>query len=152
MGLEISKLFSSPNFHPIHPNFIQGVIIIQAALFCHLPKIAKIMALWNFLNTGPYAAGISFFPTIFIEVHPSFVTKLATMVNLNASYCNDKLASSTCDNIFYLKLFKTFLYTGLFSSSRASRPLGLLLDIFFPTGKKASSNPPHAFFYVEKNS
>ncbi len=43
------KICSYPNFHPIHPNFIQGIIIIQAVTFfgrgVSLQKIAKIMAL-----------------------------------------------------------------------------------------------------------
>ena len=39
------KFCSSPNFHPIHLNFIQGIIIIQAvAIVGDLPKIAKIVA------------------------------------------------------------------------------------------------------------
>ncbi len=39
------KLCSSPNFHPIHPNFIQCIIIIQAVTFLgDRPKVAKIMA------------------------------------------------------------------------------------------------------------
>ncbi len=37
---------SSPNFHLIHPNFIQGIIIIQAVTFFgNLPKLQK---LWHF--------------------------------------------------------------------------------------------------------
>ncbi len=45
------KLCSSPNFHLIHTNFIQGTIIIQAVTFYgELPKIAKNMALEAFLT------------------------------------------------------------------------------------------------------
>ena len=45
-SLQFLKLCSSPNFRPIHPNFIQGIIITQAVTFYgDLPKIAKIMAL-----------------------------------------------------------------------------------------------------------
>ncbi len=125
------KLGSSPNFHPIHPNFIQGIIIIQAVTFYgDLSKIAKIMALWNFLNTGPYAAGIFNFSHNF---HWS-LSKLCDNTGYHGKseclleYCNEKLASSTWGNIilFYLQLFKTILVYWVFSSSRASRPLGLL--------------------------
>ena len=46
--LQFLKLCSSPNFHPIHPNFIQCIIIIQGVTFLgDLPKIAKIIAFWN---------------------------------------------------------------------------------------------------------
>ena len=41
----IFKLRSSPNFHLIHTNFIQCILIIQAVTFFgDRPKIAKIMA------------------------------------------------------------------------------------------------------------
>ncbi len=72
------------------------------------------MALWNFLNAGPYAAGIFNFSHKF---HCSS-SKLCDNIGYNGKskclleYCNDKLASSTWDNIFYLQLFKTFLCTG----------------------------------------
>ncbi len=45
-------------------------------------------------------------------------------------YCNEKLASSIWDNIFYLKTFETILMYWVFSSSRGSRPLGLLCHFF----------------------
>ncbi len=47
-------------------------------------------------------------------------------------YCNDKLASSTGANNFILfTTFQNILVYWVFSSSRASRPLGLLLTLFF---------------------
>ncbi len=73
-----------------------------------------------------FAAGIFNF-----GVHPNFVTTLATMVNLNAcllEYCNDKLAFSIWGNIIILfKTFQDITLYWVFSSSRASRPPGLLL-------------------------
>ncbi len=91
---------------------------------CHffgdLPKIAKIMAPWNFLNTAPYAAGIFNFSHNFYWS----LSKLCDIGYHGKSKCllefyNEKLASSTWDNIFYLKLFKTFLCRG--SSVQAER-------------------------------
>ena len=79
------KLCSSPNFHPIHPNFIQGIIIIQAVTF--LAICQKLQKLWHFeifLTQDHMQLEVSISPTIFIGVYPNFVTTLATMVNLNA--------------------------------------------------------------------
>ncbi len=79
------------------------------------------MALWNFLNTGPSAAGIFDFSHNF---HWS-LAKLCDNIGYHGKskclleYWNGKLASITWDNIFYLKLFKTFLCTG--SSVQAER-------------------------------
>ena len=44
----IFKLCSSPNFHPIHPNFIQGIIIIQAVTVLAIGQ--KLQKLWHFEN------------------------------------------------------------------------------------------------------
>ena len=48
--LQFLKLSSSLKFLSLHPNFAQGIIIVQAVpfFFGDLPKIAKIMAFWNF--------------------------------------------------------------------------------------------------------
>ncbi len=98
--------------------FIQTLYKISYHTGCHffgdLPKIAKIMALWNFLNTGPYAAGIFNFSYNF---HCS-LSKLCHNIGYYdkskclLEYCNEKLASRTWDNIFHLQLFKKFLCTG----------------------------------------
>ena len=40
------KLHSSPNFHQIHPNFIQSIIIIQAVTFLAIGQ--KLPKLWHF--------------------------------------------------------------------------------------------------------
>ncbi len=117
--LQFLKLCSNPNFHPIHPNFLQGIIIIQAVPF--LAICQKLQKLWHFeffLNTGPYATGI--FKVLFLpqfSLSPSHDGKSKWLLE----YCNEKLASSTWDNIFILfkKLFKTFLCTG--SSVQAQR-------------------------------
>ncbi len=75
----IFLLFSSPNFYPIHPNFIQGIIIIQTVTF-----LAIYQKLWQFeifLTQDHMQLEFSISPTIFIGVHPNILTTLATMVN-----------------------------------------------------------------------
>ncbi len=79
------------NFHPIHPNFKQGILIMgqyRLLLFFFggggtLPKIKKKICHEIFLNSGQYAAGnfSAVSPTIFTAAHPNFMT---TLVNLNA--------------------------------------------------------------------
>ena len=73
------------------------------------------MTLWSFLNTGPYAAGIFNFSHVF-HWSPS---KRCDNIGYHGKSkcllecCNEKLVCSTSwYNIFYLKLFKTFLCTG----------------------------------------
>ncbi len=76
---------SSPNFHSIHPKVIQGIIITQAVTF--LAICQKLQKLWHFeifLTQGHMQLEFSISSTIFVAVHPNFVTTLATMVNLNA--------------------------------------------------------------------
>ncbi len=60
------KLCSSHNFHPIHPNFIQCIIIIQAVTVLAMGQ--KLKKLWHFeifLTTEPYAPGI--FKVLFLS-------------------------------------------------------------------------------------
>ncbi len=83
------KFRSSPNFHPIHPIFIQCIIIIQAVTFFgDRAKIAKIMAFWEYSLSRTICCSHNFQSaisrTIFIGLHPNFMTTLVTMVNLNA--------------------------------------------------------------------
>ena len=98
-NFQFSYNCSSPKFHAIQPNFI--MFIQGKHTGCHfygaLPKIAQIMALWNFLNTGLYAAGIFNFSHNF-HCSPS---KLCDNIGYHGKseclleYCNEKLASST---------------------------------------------------------
>ena len=56
--LQFLNICSSPNFHPIHPKFIQGILIIQAVTFLMICQALK-NYLWHFEifhNTGQYAA------------------------------------------------------------------------------------------------
>ena len=50
-SLQFFKICSSPNFRPIHPNFIQGTIIIQPVTF-----FDDLLKFEPFRNTGSYAA------------------------------------------------------------------------------------------------
>ena len=70
--LQFLKLCSSPNFHLIHPNFIQGIIIIQAVTF--LAICQKLQKLWHFeifLTQDHMQLEVSIPPTIFIGIHQS---------------------------------------------------------------------------------
>ncbi len=63
------KFCSSPNFHPVHPNVIPGILILRQfglLLFGDLPKVKKKSKSWHF-HTGPYVAGnfSSISPTTF---------------------------------------------------------------------------------------
>ncbi len=79
------NLCSFLNFHPIHPNFIQGIIIIQAVTFWRSAKNCKKYGILKiFFTQNHMQLEFSISPTIFIGVHPNVVTTLATMVNLNA--------------------------------------------------------------------
>ncbi len=107
----------SPIFRAIHPNFIHGIIIIQPVSFWgDLLKIAKIMAFWNLLNAGRYAAII--FKVLYLHNFHWCPSKLYDNIEYHGKSkcllenCNEKLSSSHLDNIFHLKLFKTFLCTG----------------------------------------
>ncbi len=88
------KLCPSPNFHPIHPNFIQGIIIILGVTF--LVICQELQKIWHIeiLTQDNRQLEISISPTIFIGIHLNFVTKLATMVNLNA--CQNAAMRSWC--------------------------------------------------------
>ncbi len=91
------KLCSSPNFHLIHPNFMQGIIIIQSALFWAICQ--KMQKLWHFeifLTQDHIQLEFSISPTIFITVYPNFVPTLDTSkFKCLLEYCNEKLASCT---------------------------------------------------------
>ncbi len=55
----ILKTLLLSQFSSIHPNFIQGIVIIQAVTFWG--QCQKLQKLWHFeifLNTGPCTAGI----------------------------------------------------------------------------------------------
>ena len=118
-NFEFLKHCSSPNFHPIHPNIIQGILIIQAVTF--LVICQKLRHFEIFSNTG--ATGI--FKVLFLAQFSLESIRTYDNIGYNGSskclleYCNVKLASSTQDNIFYSKIFKTFLCAG--SSVQAER-------------------------------
>ena len=85
--LQFLKICSASNFH-LSKLYTRYHNHTGCHSFGDLPKIEK--KLWHFeifLNTGLYAAEmfkVLFFPTIFIGVHPHFITTLVTMVNWNA--------------------------------------------------------------------
>ena len=62
------KLCSSPNFHLIHPNFIQGIIFIQAVTFLAIcQKLQKLWPFEIFLTVQDHIQlEVSIPPTIFI--------------------------------------------------------------------------------------
>ena len=75
-------------WHPIHPNFIQGIIIVQAVAF--LAICQKLQNLWYFecfLNrticSYNFQSAIIISPAIFTGFHPIFTGTLVTMVTLN---------------------------------------------------------------------
>ncbi len=96
--LQFLKLCSSPKFPPIHPNFMQGILIIQAiACLVICQKFLK-YNVWHFemlLNTGPYAAGnfkVLFIPQFSLEPQNiSYHGKCKCLLE----YCNEKLAFGT---------------------------------------------------------
>ena len=85
------KLCFSPSFHPIHPNFIQGIIMIQAVTFFAICQ--KVQKLWHFeifLKQDNMQLEFSISPS-----------KLCDNIGYHGEskclleYCNEKLASST---------------------------------------------------------
>ncbi len=108
---------------------------LAVTFYGDLPKIAKIMALWNFLNTGPYGAGIFNFSHNF-HWSPS---KLSDNIGYHGKskclleYWNEKLVSSTWDNIilFYLKFLKHSCVLGLQFKQSVKAPGPLVSNPFY---------------------
>ncbi len=123
--LQFLKLCFSPNFHQIHQNFIQCIIIIQAITFLVICR--KLQKVWHFdifLNTGPYAVGI--FKVLFL---PQFcLESIQTLWQHWLPYSKSKGLLEYWNEKLY-SMFKTFqhiLVYWVFSSSRISRSLDLL--------------------------
>ncbi len=106
--LQILKLSPSPNFQPIHPNVIQGIIIIQAGTFLAICQKKKMKKIWHFEISLPQ----DHLQLKFSKCHFShnFHWRSSTLYdnigyhgksNCLLEYCNEKLASSTWDYIFY---------------------------------------------------
>ncbi len=137
---------------PIFILFIQTLYkVSQSYRLSQIAKNCKNFGTWNFLNTGPYAAGILNFSRNF-HLSPS---KHCNNNGYNAKskclleYCNQKLASSTWDNIFYVKLFKTFLCTGSSVQAKSQGPWASCF-VHFPEvfNRKVSSS--EVCFWVTK--
>ena len=73
------KLCSSHNFRPIHPNFMQGIIIIQAVTIWRSAKNCK---KYGTLNLTQDHMQLEFSKCYFS--HANFMRTLFTMVNVNA--------------------------------------------------------------------
>ncbi len=92
--LQFLKVCSSPNFHSIHPNFIQCIIIIQAVTFFAICQ--KLQKLWHFhifLSTGLYVTII--FKVLFLS--PKLYDNIGYhgKSKCQLEYCNENLAPST---------------------------------------------------------
>ncbi len=133
----------------------QGIIIIQVVTFLAIcQKLQKVWHFEIFLNTGPYAAGIfkvRFLPQFSLESTQTLWQRIVYHGKSKCllEYCNEKLASSTWDNILF-KTFQNILVYSVFSSRWVSRHLGLLIFNTFcgfvfaasstPTGSRFSRN------------
>ncbi len=132
----LKALFLS-QFSSNSSNLTQGIMMTQAVTFWRSAKNCKHFGTLKVFLAQDHMHAAGIFKVLFalqINFHWS-PSKLYDNFAYHGKskclleYCNQKLASSTWDNIFYLKLFKTLCTESIFNSSRVSRTLGLLLAL-----------------------
>ena len=98
--LQFLKFCSSPSFHSIHLNFIQGIIIIQAVTFWRPTKNCKNYGILKFFLTQVHMQ-LEFSKRYFSHNFHWSPPKLCDNISYHGKlkclleYCNVKLASST---------------------------------------------------------
>ena len=111
-NLQFLKVCSSPKFHPIHPNFIQGILIMGQYRLLLFFGDCQILKSQRYISHNFHCSPSKLYDNIGYHGKPKCLLE----------YCNEKLASSTYDNIFYLNKSKHSSVLGLHFKQRVKAP------------------------------